>query len=67
MKLEELQQRISPVGDKALIDLVNGIQVNKDLIRYRKNRSFFGQLFDNLNTKSLIETALIEYIQTKVL
>ncbi len=48
MLLQELQKRIPPVGDKALIDLVNGIQVNQDLIRYRKNRGFFGQLFDTL-------------------
>lgn len=41
-RLEELQRRVPIVGDKALIDLVNGIQVSKDLIRYRKNRGFFG-------------------------
>jgi hypothetical protein len=48
VNLQQLQQRIPPVGDKALIDFVNGIQVNKDLIRYRKNRGFFGQIFDGL-------------------
>jgi hypothetical protein len=47
--LEELQRRVPAVGDKALIDLVNGIQVSKDLIRYRKNRGFFGQLIDTLD------------------
>jgi hypothetical protein len=47
--LEELQRRVPIVGDKALIDLVNGIQVSKDLIRYRKNRGFFGQLLDTLD------------------
>ncbi|NEQ67186.1 MAG: hypothetical protein F6K21_17100 [Symploca sp. SIO2D2] len=31
------------------MDLVNGIQVSKDLIRYRKNRGFFGQLIDTLD------------------
>lgn len=46
--LEDLQRRVPVVGDKALIDLVNGIQVNRDLIRYRKNRGFFGQLLDTL-------------------
>lgn len=48
-RLEELQRRIPVVSDKALIDLVNGIQVSKDLIRYRKNRGFFGQLIDALD------------------
>jgi hypothetical protein len=47
--LEELQRRVPVVGDKALIDLVNGIQVSKDLIHYRKNRGFFGQLLDTLD------------------
>ncbi len=47
--LEQLQNRIPTVSDKALINLVNGIQVNKDIIRYRKNRGFFGKLFDRLD------------------
>jgi hypothetical protein len=48
-RLEELQRRVPVVGDKALIDLVNGIQVSKDIIRYRKNRGFFGRLMDTLD------------------
>jgi YjcZ-like protein len=47
--LEELQRQVPLVGDKALIDLINGIQVSKDIIRYRKNRGWFGQLFDKLD------------------
>lgn len=47
--LSQLQNRIPTVSDKALINLVNGIQVNKDIIRYRKNRGFFGNLFDKLD------------------
>ncbi len=47
--LEELQRRVPVVGDKALIDLINGIQVSKDIIRYRKRRGFFGQLIDKLD------------------
>ena len=34
-RLAHLQQRVPVVGDKALIDLVNGIQVSRDVIRYR--------------------------------
>jgi len=48
-RIEELQRRVPVVGDKALISLVNGIQVSKDLIRYRKNRGWFGQLIDTLD------------------
>ncbi len=48
-RLEELQRRVPIVGDKGLIDLVNGIHVSKDIIRYRKNRGFFGQLIDTLD------------------
>ncbi len=47
--LEELQRRVPVVGDKALIDLINGIQVSKDIIRYRKNRGWFGQLIDKVD------------------
>ncbi len=47
--LEELQRRVPVVGDKALIDLINGIQVSKDIIRYRKNRGFIGQLIDQID------------------
>ncbi|MBR8840892.1 MAG: hypothetical protein DSM106950_44770 [Stigonema ocellatum SAG 48.90 = DSM 106950] len=47
--LETLQRRVPVVGDKAIVDLVNGIQVSKDIIRYRKNRGWFGQLFDKLD------------------
>ncbi|WP_156818050.1 hypothetical protein [Mastigocladopsis repens] len=47
-ELEQLQRRIPVVGDRALIDLVKGIQVNKGLISYRKNQGFFGKLLDKL-------------------
>lgn len=49
IRLEEIQRRIPIVADKALIDLINGIQVSKDIIRYRRNRGWFGQLFDQLD------------------
>ena len=48
-RLEELQRRVPVVGDKALIDLLNGVQVSGDIIRYRKRRGFFGQLIDTLD------------------
>lgn len=48
-RLEQLQRRVPVVGDKAIINLINGIQVSGDLIRYRKNRGFLGQIIDNIN------------------
>lgn len=48
-RLRELQSRIPVVGDKALIDLVNGLSVSKDMLRYRKSRGYFGKLFDKLD------------------
>jgi hypothetical protein len=47
-KIEDLERKIPIVRDKALINLVNGIQVNYDLIRYQKQQGFFGILFDQL-------------------
>lgn len=49
--LRDLQQRIPIVGDKALIDLVNGLDVSRDVIRYRKGRSFLRCLADKLGGK----------------
>ena len=48
-QLEQLQKRIPIVSDKAIIDLVNGIHINQDIVNYRKNRGFFGQIFDKLD------------------
>ena len=47
--LLEIQRRIPIVGDKALIDLVNGLSVSKDMLRYRKSRGYFGKLFDKFD------------------
>lgn len=47
--LDQLQRRIPVIGDKALIDLINGVQVSRDIIRYRKNRSFLGQILETVN------------------
>lgn len=58
--LNALQRRVPVVGDKALIDLVNGIQVSKDLIRYRKNRGFFGKLMDRLDGSDRQRQILID-------
>ena len=47
--LEQLQKRVPGIGDKAIIDLINGIQINKDIVRYRKNRGWFGNLISKLD------------------
>lgn len=49
--LVDLQQRIPVIGDKALVDLVNGLDVSRDTIRYRKGRSFLRQLTDKFGGK----------------
>ena len=46
--IEQIERRIPPVSDKALVDLVNGIQVNQNILSYRKSKGFFGQLLNNL-------------------
>ncbi|NUN65087.1 hypothetical protein HCU40_10055 [Pseudanabaena biceps] len=46
--LQDLQQQVPIISDKVLVDLVNGIQVNDDLIRFRQNRDFIGRLFDGV-------------------
>ena len=46
--LEVLQRRVPVVSDKALIDLVNGIQVSQDVIRYRQNSGFLKKIFEQL-------------------
>ena len=46
--LQDLQQQVPIISDKVLVDLVNGIQVNDDLIRFRQNRGFIGRLFDGV-------------------
>lgn len=48
-ELKQLEKRIPIVSDQAIIDLINGIQVNRDLVNYHKNRGFFGQLIDTLD------------------
>lgn len=58
--IQQLEKRIPPVSDKALIDLVNGIQVNQTTLSYRKNRGFFGQLFDSLTGKEYSRQLLLD-------
>jgi len=60
LHLIELQRRVPVVGDKALIDLVNGIQVSAEAVRYRKRRGFFGQLMDTLSGSDRQRDLLIE-------
>jgi hypothetical protein len=48
-ELEKLERRVPIVSDKAIISLVNGIQINYELIRYQRQQGFFGRLFDGLS------------------
>lgn len=58
--LQDLQQQVPIVSDKVLVDLVNGIQVNDDLIRFRQNRGFIGRLFDGVTGSDLDRQILID-------
>jgi hypothetical protein len=58
--LQDLQQRVPIVSDKVLVDLVNGIQVNDDLIRFRQNRGFIGRLFDGVTGSDRDRQILID-------
>lgn len=57
--LKELERRVPIASDKALIDLVNGIQINRDLIHYQKTRGFFGNLFESLTGKNIKRQILL--------
>lgn len=62
--LAGLQRRIPGVGDQALIDLMNGLDVSHDIIRYRKGRSFLRRVTDKLGGKdeklqSLLDSNLV--------
>lgn len=59
-ELEDLERRVPIISDKALINLVNGIQVNRDLIRYQKQQGFFGRLFDKLAGKDTERQILLD-------
>lgn len=58
--LSELQCRIPPVSDKALVDLVNGIQVNRELVSYNKQRGILARIFDGLGGNSYQQRLLID-------
>ncbi len=58
--LQDLQQRVPIVSDKVLVDLVNGIQINDDLIRFRQNRGFIGRLFDGITGSDRDRQILID-------
>jgi len=58
--LKSLQRRVPIVGDKALIDLVNGIQINTESVRYRKSRGFFGCLMDQFSGSDRQRELIVE-------
>ena len=58
--LQDLQQQVPIISDKILVDLVNGIQVNDDLICFRQNRGFIGRLFDGITGSDRDRQILID-------
>ncbi|NEN92128.1 MAG: hypothetical protein F6K48_25790 [Okeania sp. SIO3H1] len=57
---EKLQRRVPLVIDKTLVNLVNGIQISRGLVNYRKSQGFFGKLLDNLTGSDLKRQMLLE-------
>ncbi|NET28164.1 diguanylate cyclase regulator RdcB family protein [Okeania sp. SIO1I7] len=57
---ERLQRRVPLVSDKTLVDLVNGIQISRGLVNYRKSQGFFGKLLDNLTGSDFKRQMLLE-------
>ena len=59
-RIQNLQQQVPIVSDKALVDLVNGIQINQDIISFRQTRNFIGRLFDEITGKDRSRQILVE-------
>jgi YjcZ-like protein len=59
-RLQKLQERIPVASDRALIELVNGIQISTEAVRYRKSRGYFGQLIDELSGSDRKRDLLIQ-------
>ncbi|NEQ34848.1 MAG: hypothetical protein F6K40_00385 [Okeania sp. SIO3I5] len=57
---ERLQRRVPLVSDKTLLALVNGIQISRGLVSYRKSQGFFGKLLDNLTGSDFKRQMLLE-------
>lgn len=51
-ELEHLHHHFPIVTDKALIDLVNGMSVNRDVLKYRKRQNFWERLLDKISGKT---------------
>ena len=59
-QLQSLQRRVPVVADKALINLVNGIQISSEAVRYRKSQGFFGRLMDQFSGRDRQRGLLVE-------
>ncbi len=61
--LKQLQEQIPIVSDKALIDLINGIQVSHDLINYGNNQGVLGRLWGLLTGSDFQKQSLLNQNQ----
>jgi hypothetical protein len=58
-RITDFQRRVPIVADKALVDLVNGIQVTGEIIRFRKRLSVIGQLVESVSGKGAQSDLLV--------
>jgi hypothetical protein len=49
VEITALSNRIPPVNDRLLLELVNGLSVSHDIIQYRSGSSFFSRLLDQMS------------------
>jgi hypothetical protein len=48
-ELDALARRLPIIGDKAMLDLVNGVSINREGLRYQRSLGFFGRLFESIS------------------
>ena len=58
-RLTDFQRQVPIVADKALVDLVNGIQVTGEIIRFRKRLGVIGQMVETVTGKSAQSDLLV--------
>lgn len=58
--IDSLQRRVPIVGDKAVIDLVNGLEVSRDILRYRRRQGVLGRMLGALTGGNAARQQLLD-------
>jgi NTE family protein len=59
-RLAELQRSLPGVADRALVDLVNGLQVDGDVLRFRRQRGLLGRVLDGVTGADRARALLVQ-------